>query len=252
MRTVWLPHGGISKQYSPSRLFRYPQGVWYAFAWRRGTANGPHKEQLLKRLARIEGQVRGIAKMIEDDRYCIDILTQLGAVDTALEAVALKVLEEHVQHCVAGALASGDPEQAEREERGAARGRAAICEDAMTRHRDPLTHRGAGDRPLPDRLRDRRGARHGDRDRARLGQRPVDRDLRRARVLLRLRADAAAGRCAPGSRSAARCAGVRQPTRSRSRRWRSSTTRFILLVPGAIAAGLCDGPLLVEPRRRAS
>ena len=72
----------------------------------------PHKGQLLKRLARIEGQVRGIAKMIEDDRYCIDVLTQLGAVDTALEAVALKVLEEHVQHCVAGALASGDPKQA--------------------------------------------------------------------------------------------------------------------------------------------
>ncbi len=71
----------------------------------------PHKDLLLKRLARIEGQVRGIAKMIEDDRYCIDILTQLGAVDTALEAVALKVLEEHVLHCVAGALASGDPAQ---------------------------------------------------------------------------------------------------------------------------------------------
>jgi CsoR family transcriptional regulator, copper-sensing transcriptional repressor len=50
--------------------------------------------------------------MIEDDRYCIDVLTQLGAVDTALEAVAVKVLEEHVQHCVAGALASGDPAQA--------------------------------------------------------------------------------------------------------------------------------------------
>ena len=72
----------------------------------------PHKEQLQRRLARIEGQVRGIAKMIEDDRYCIDVLTQLGAVDTALEAVAVKVLEEHVQHCVAGALASGDPAQA--------------------------------------------------------------------------------------------------------------------------------------------
>ncbi len=72
----------------------------------------PHKDQLLKRLARIEGQVRGISKMVEDDRYCIDILTQLGAVDTALEAVALKVLEEHVEHCVAGALASGDREQA--------------------------------------------------------------------------------------------------------------------------------------------
>jgi len=72
----------------------------------------PHKDQLLKRLARIEGQVRGISRMVEDDRYCIDILTQLGAVDTALEAVALKVLEEHVQHCVAGALASGDAAQA--------------------------------------------------------------------------------------------------------------------------------------------
>lgn len=70
------------------------------------------KDQLLKRLARIEGQVRGVAKMIDDDRYCIDILTQLGAVDTALEAVAIKVLEQHVQHCVAGALASGDPKEA--------------------------------------------------------------------------------------------------------------------------------------------
>jgi len=70
------------------------------------------KDQLLKRLARIEGQVRGIARMIEDDRYCIDVLTQLGAVDTALEAVAIKVLEEHVAHCVAGALASGDAKEA--------------------------------------------------------------------------------------------------------------------------------------------
>jgi DNA-binding FrmR family transcriptional regulator len=71
------------------------------------------KEQLKKRLARIEGQVRGISKMIDDDRYCIDVLTQLGAVDTALEAVAIKVLEEHVQHCVAGALASGDRKAAD-------------------------------------------------------------------------------------------------------------------------------------------
>jgi DNA-binding FrmR family transcriptional regulator len=75
------------------------------------------KEQLKKRLARIEGQVRGIAKMIDDDRYCIDILTQLGAVDTALEAVAIKVLEEHVQHCVAGALASGDKDAANEKSR---------------------------------------------------------------------------------------------------------------------------------------
>jgi DNA-binding FrmR family transcriptional regulator len=75
------------------------------------------KELLIKRLARIEGQVRGIARMIDEDRYCIDILTQLGAVDTALEAVAIKVLEEHVQHCVAGALASGDPKEANEKSR---------------------------------------------------------------------------------------------------------------------------------------
>jgi DNA-binding FrmR family transcriptional regulator len=75
------------------------------------------KDQLMKRLARIEGQVRGIARMIDEDRYCIDILTQLGAVDTALEAVAIKVLEEHVQHCVAGALASGDPKEANEKSR---------------------------------------------------------------------------------------------------------------------------------------
>jgi CsoR family transcriptional regulator, copper-sensing transcriptional repressor len=75
------------------------------------------KDQLMKRLARIEGQVRGIARMIDEDRYCIDILTQLGAVDTALEAVAVKVLEDHVQHCVAGALASGDPKEANEKSR---------------------------------------------------------------------------------------------------------------------------------------
>src|SRR2546423_4237875 len=94
--------------YSPA-MATTPEAAAHGYA--------PHKDQLLKRLARIEGQVRGIAKMIEDDRYCIDILTQLGAVDTALEAVAIKVLEEHVQHCVSGALASGDPKEAEAKSR---------------------------------------------------------------------------------------------------------------------------------------
>ena len=60
------------------------------------------KAALVKRLHRIEGQVRGIEKMVEDDRYCIDILTQIGAVNTALESLAFKVLDEHVRHCVAG------------------------------------------------------------------------------------------------------------------------------------------------------
>ncbi|HVC15425.1 MAG TPA: metal-sensitive transcriptional regulator [Acidimicrobiales bacterium] len=66
------------------------------------------KDALLKRMRRIQGQARGIEKMIAEDRYCIDILTQIAAVDTALEAVALKILDDHVNHCVTHALASGD------------------------------------------------------------------------------------------------------------------------------------------------
>jgi DNA-binding FrmR family transcriptional regulator len=71
------------------------------------------KDALVKRLHRIEGQVRGIERMVADDRYCIDILTQIGAVTTALESLAFKILDGHVNHCVAGALASGDPDVAE-------------------------------------------------------------------------------------------------------------------------------------------
>ena len=70
------------------------------------------KEALVRRLHRIEGQVRGIERMVEDDRYCIDILTQISAVTTALESVAFRILDDHVNHCVAGALASGDPAEA--------------------------------------------------------------------------------------------------------------------------------------------
>ena len=71
------------------------------------------KEALITRLHRIEGQVRGIEKMVADERYCIDILTQIGAVSTALETVAQRLLEQHTNHCVAGALASGSREEAE-------------------------------------------------------------------------------------------------------------------------------------------
>ena len=71
------------------------------------------KEALVKRLHRIEGQVRGIERMVEDDRYCIDILTQISAVSTALESVAIEILDDHVSHCVAGALASGEPAEVE-------------------------------------------------------------------------------------------------------------------------------------------
>jgi DNA-binding FrmR family transcriptional regulator len=58
------------------------------------------KDQLLKRLRRVEGQVRGIEGMVEDDRYCIDVLTQIGAVQAALDKVALGLLDEHARHCV--------------------------------------------------------------------------------------------------------------------------------------------------------
>jgi len=60
------------------------------------------REALLKRLARIEGQVRGISKMVEEDRYCIDVLTQISAVQSAIEGVALGLLDGHVRHCVIG------------------------------------------------------------------------------------------------------------------------------------------------------
>jgi DNA-binding FrmR family transcriptional regulator len=74
--------------------------------------HGYDKAALTRRLHRIEGQVRGIERMVEEDRYCIDILTQIAAVNTALEGLAFRVLDDHVNHCVAGAIASGDPEEA--------------------------------------------------------------------------------------------------------------------------------------------
>lgn len=75
------------------------------------------KDALVKRLHRIEGQVRGIERMVEEERYCIDILTQIGAVSTALESLALNLLDDHVSHCVAGALASGDAAAADEKSR---------------------------------------------------------------------------------------------------------------------------------------
>jgi DNA-binding FrmR family transcriptional regulator len=66
------------------------------------------KSALVTRLHRIEGQVRGIERMIEENRYCIDVLTQIAAVNTALESLAYQLLDQHVKHCVAGVLASGD------------------------------------------------------------------------------------------------------------------------------------------------
>ncbi len=67
-----------------------------------------HRAELVNRLHRIEGQVRGIERMVEEDRYCIDVITQISAVTTALESLAFEILDDHVSHCVAGALESGD------------------------------------------------------------------------------------------------------------------------------------------------
>jgi DNA-binding FrmR family transcriptional regulator len=93
----WIPHGGR---------------VWGM------TTNEPAKpgysstkDDQLKRLRRVEGQVRGIAKMVEDDKYCIDVLTQLSAATKALQAVALGLLDEHMAHCVVNAARAGGAEQ---------------------------------------------------------------------------------------------------------------------------------------------
>jgi DNA-binding FrmR family transcriptional regulator len=69
------------------------------------------KDQLLKRLRRVEGQVRGVQGMVDDDRYCVDILTQISAIQAALDKVALGLLDEHARHCVMGAP---DDEQADK------------------------------------------------------------------------------------------------------------------------------------------
>ncbi len=66
------------------------------------------KQQVMARLRRVEGQIRGLQRMVETDTYCIDVLTQIAAASKALQGVGLHLLDEHLQHCVAGAAASGD------------------------------------------------------------------------------------------------------------------------------------------------
>lgn len=68
------------------------------------------KEEYLKRLRRIEGQARGISKMVDDEKYCIDILTQVSALTNALQAVAVGLLDDHLKHCVLDAARMGGPE----------------------------------------------------------------------------------------------------------------------------------------------
>lgn len=78
------------------------------------------KDQLRDRLARIEGQVRGVARMVEEDRYCIDVLTQISAVQAALDRVALGLLDDHARHCLVGGQGGPtDPEDQVQELMGA-------------------------------------------------------------------------------------------------------------------------------------
>jgi len=71
------------------------------------------KDQLLARLNRVEGQVRGVEKMVADERYCIDVLTQIGAIQAALDKVALGLLDDHAKHCVIGATEGEQDEKTE-------------------------------------------------------------------------------------------------------------------------------------------
>ena len=78
---------------------------------RKKTVAQPHQRTLLQRLTRIEGQVRGIARMIEQQRYCVDVLNQMSAVHAALDAVSAKLLEDHTRGCVATAVKAGHGEK---------------------------------------------------------------------------------------------------------------------------------------------
>ena len=77
-------------------------------------ARGARNEQVQKRLARIEGQVRGISRMVEEGRYCVDVLTQIAAADQALRQVARELLTGHLDHCVRQAFDSGDEAERQR------------------------------------------------------------------------------------------------------------------------------------------
>jgi CsoR family transcriptional regulator, copper-sensing transcriptional repressor len=69
------------------------------------------KDKLTARLRRVEGQVRGVERMVEEDRYCIDVVTQISAIQAALDRVALGLLDDHARHCVVGGRASGSPDE---------------------------------------------------------------------------------------------------------------------------------------------
>ena len=116
-------NGPLDQPHTPRGYLQiYPSGVYRVVMSGIEEAVGGHavdlqpphgytgnKEAYLRRLKRIEGQVRGIARMVDEDKYCIDILTQVAAVTKALHAVSLGLVEEHIGHCVVGAASEPDP-----------------------------------------------------------------------------------------------------------------------------------------------
>ena len=106
-----MPPGGLTAGKSIASPRRPPERV-YTHTHQGYSKAMPgyivHKEDVQRRLARIEGQARGIQKMVADERYCIDILTQVKSMKAALDRVALLLLDDHVEHCVADAVKSGD------------------------------------------------------------------------------------------------------------------------------------------------
>jgi DNA-binding FrmR family transcriptional regulator len=114
-RVAWREHGAIvDNGDNPGAVAMAPSTI-FTTTMLEGQMAPTHgyssqKDNYAKRLRRIEGQVRGIAKMIEDDKYCIDVLTQISAANSALQSVALNLLDEHLGHCVTHAVAQGGSE----------------------------------------------------------------------------------------------------------------------------------------------
>ena len=94
-------------------MLAHPQGVCYGAHMASSDTRGytATKDQLLTRLRRVEGQVRGVQGMVEDDRYCIDVLTQISAIQAALDKVALGLLDQHARHCVVEGHGGAQPEE---------------------------------------------------------------------------------------------------------------------------------------------
>ncbi len=103
-RATYTPHGHIDL--SPLGAYKAESGG----TMHESPDSTPEKAKLLNRLARVEGHVRGIAKMVEEDRYCIEVLTQIQAARAALARVESQMLKAHLHHCIEGAIVRGDAE----------------------------------------------------------------------------------------------------------------------------------------------